>query len=83
MRGVGKGFSGVETSLFEGMLVAQEVGEGVADAEHDEGVPAAGVVTEGDVSVVNDEVPKVRSTTTSRRRPARVMVEYIFYEAQD
>nr|GFA37131.1 hypothetical protein [Tanacetum cinerariifolium] len=57
MRGVGKGFSGVETSLFEGMLVAQEVGECVADAEHDEGVPAAGVVTEGDVSVVNDEVP--------------------------
>nr|GFC03401.1 hypothetical protein [Tanacetum cinerariifolium] len=49
MRRVGKGFSGVETPLFEGMLVAQEVGEGGADAEHDEGAPAAGVVTEGDL----------------------------------
>nr|GFD57628.1 hypothetical protein [Tanacetum cinerariifolium] len=51
MRRLGKGFSGVETPLFESMLVAQEVGEGVVDEEHDEGVPpAAGVVTEGDVS---------------------------------
>nr|GEX92517.1 hypothetical protein [Tanacetum cinerariifolium] len=57
MRRVGKRFFGVETPLFEGMLVAQEVGEGVADAKHDEGVPAAGVVTEGDVSAAHDEVP--------------------------
>nr|GEX10947.1 hypothetical protein [Tanacetum cinerariifolium] len=28
-----------------------------ADAVHDEGVPAAGIVAEGDVSVANDEVP--------------------------
>nr|GFC55969.1 hypothetical protein [Tanacetum cinerariifolium] len=56
MRRVGKGFSRVKTPLFEGMLVAQEVGVGVADAEHDEGVLAAGVVTEGDVSVAHDEV---------------------------
>nr|GEW18159.1 hypothetical protein [Tanacetum cinerariifolium] len=53
MRRVGKGFSGVEKPLFEGMLVAQEVGEGVAD----EGVPAAGVATEGDVSAAHDEIP--------------------------
>nr|GEW38657.1 uncharacterized mitochondrial protein AtMg00810-like [Tanacetum cinerariifolium] len=59
IRRVGKGFSGVETPLFEGMSVAQEVGEGVADKEHDEGVPAAGVVTEGDVSAAHDEVPTV------------------------
>nr|GEY15297.1 hypothetical protein [Tanacetum cinerariifolium] len=59
MRRVGKGFSGVETPLFEGMLVAQEVGEGGADAEHDEGAPAAGVVTEGDVSAAHDEVPTI------------------------
>nr|GEX89450.1 uncharacterized mitochondrial protein AtMg00810-like [Tanacetum cinerariifolium] len=45
MRRVGKGFFGVETPLFEGMLVAQEVGEGVADEVHD-GVPAAGIVAE-------------------------------------
>nr|GEX47555.1 hypothetical protein [Tanacetum cinerariifolium] len=57
MRRVGKGFSRVETPLFEGMLVAQEVGEGVADEEHDEGVPAASVVTQGDVSAAHDEVP--------------------------
>nr|GFB98260.1 xylulose kinase-1 [Tanacetum cinerariifolium] len=35
----GKGFSGVEIPLFEGMVVAQEVGEGVADEVHDKGVP--------------------------------------------
>nr|GEW94777.1 reverse transcriptase domain-containing protein [Tanacetum cinerariifolium] len=57
IRRVGKGFSRVETPMFKGMLVAQEVGEGGADAEHDEGVPTAGVVTKGDVSVAHDEVP--------------------------
>nr|GEW26870.1 putative ribonuclease H-like domain-containing protein [Tanacetum cinerariifolium] len=51
-----KGFSGVKTPLFEGMLVAQEVDEGVADEVHDEGVPAACVVTEGNVSAAHDEV---------------------------
>nr|GEY95924.1 hypothetical protein [Tanacetum cinerariifolium] len=59
MRRVGKGFFGVETSLFEGMVVAQEVAEGDDDEVHDEGVPAAGVVVEGDVSAANDEVPTV------------------------
>nr|GFA42964.1 putative ribonuclease H-like domain-containing protein [Tanacetum cinerariifolium] len=57
MRRVGKGLSGVETPLFKGMFVAQEVGEGVADEVHDEGVPGAGVTTEGDVSAANDKVP--------------------------
>nr|GFA57653.1 hypothetical protein [Tanacetum cinerariifolium] len=57
MRPVGKGLYRVETPLFEGMVVAQEVGEGVADEVHDEGVPAAGVTAEGDVSAANDEVP--------------------------
>nr|GEU48114.1 hypothetical protein [Tanacetum cinerariifolium] len=57
MRRVGKGFSRVKTPLVEGMLVAHEVGEGVADEVHDEGVPAAGVATEGDVSAAHDEVP--------------------------
>nr|GEU71434.1 hypothetical protein [Tanacetum cinerariifolium] len=55
MRWVGEGFSGVETPLFEGMVVAQEVGEGVVDEVHDEGVPAAGIVTKGVVSVVDDD----------------------------
>nr|GEU32692.1 hypothetical protein [Tanacetum cinerariifolium] len=35
MRRVGRGFSGVKTPLFKGMVVAQEVGEGVADEVHD------------------------------------------------
>nr|GFB59588.1 hypothetical protein [Tanacetum cinerariifolium] len=37
MRRVGKGFSEVETPLFEGMVVAKEVAEGVDDEVHDEG----------------------------------------------
>nr|GEZ77210.1 hypothetical protein [Tanacetum cinerariifolium] len=43
MRRVGKGCSGVETPLFEGMIVEQQVDEG-ADEVHDEGVLTAGVV---------------------------------------
>nr|GFC56447.1 hypothetical protein [Tanacetum cinerariifolium] len=46
MRWVGKWLSRVKTLLFESMLVAQVVGEGVADDVHDEGVFAAGVATE-------------------------------------
>nr|GEX76247.1 hypothetical protein [Tanacetum cinerariifolium] len=57
IRRVGKGFSEVETPLFEGMVVAQEVGEGVDNEVHDEGVLAAGVATEGVVSAANDKVP--------------------------
>nr|GEX57182.1 hypothetical protein [Tanacetum cinerariifolium] len=56
MRRVGKGFSGVETPLFKGMVVAQEVGKGVADEVNDEGVPAVGVATEGVVSAADDVV---------------------------
>nr|GEV62356.1 reverse transcriptase domain-containing protein [Tanacetum cinerariifolium] len=56
MRRVGKGCFGVETPLFEGMIVEQPVGEGV-DEVHDEGVPAAGIATEGAASVDDDEVP--------------------------
>nr|GEV52648.1 hypothetical protein [Tanacetum cinerariifolium] len=55
MRRVGKGFSGVETQIFEGMLVAQEVEEGDAD-ENVENVND-GDAAEGDVSVAHEEVP--------------------------
>nr|GEX23538.1 putative ribonuclease H-like domain-containing protein [Tanacetum cinerariifolium] len=56
---VGKGFSGVETPLFEGMLVAQEIAkEGDAD-ENDDNVNA-GDTNEGDVSAAHDE--KVETT---------------------
>nr|GEW91124.1 hypothetical protein [Tanacetum cinerariifolium] len=60
MRRVGKGFSRVETSLFKGMVVAQEVGEGVADEVHDEGIHAVGIVTEGVVSAAEDRLKRVR-----------------------
>nr|GEV58057.1 uncharacterized mitochondrial protein AtMg00810-like [Tanacetum cinerariifolium] len=52
----GKGFSGVETPLFEGMIVEQQVAKG-DDEVYDEGVPAAGIVVEGDVNAADDVVP--------------------------
>nr|GEU78550.1 retrovirus-related Pol polyprotein from transposon TNT 1-94 [Tanacetum cinerariifolium] len=57
MRRVGKGFSGVETPLFEGIIVEQQVAEGNADEVHDEVVHVAGVVTEGVVSAADNVVP--------------------------
>nr|GEW28799.1 hypothetical protein [Tanacetum cinerariifolium] len=65
----GKGFFGVETSLFEGMMVEQQVAKGVDDEVHDEGVPAAGIATEGvvsaadDVVLTADEEPSISSPT--------------------
>nr|GEV19038.1 putative ribonuclease H-like domain-containing protein [Tanacetum cinerariifolium] len=56
MRRVGKGFFGVDTPLFAGMLIAQEVGKD-ADEVHAEDVNAAGVATEGVVSAADDVVP--------------------------
>nr|GEU84853.1 hypothetical protein [Tanacetum cinerariifolium] len=53
---VGKGFSGVETSLFESMLVAQEVVVEGDDEVHRKQVNA-GDVAEGDVSAAHEEVP--------------------------
>nr|GEV09781.1 hypothetical protein [Tanacetum cinerariifolium] len=56
MRRVGKGFSGVETPLFEGILVAQEVvTEGDVEVHGEE--VNAGDVIEGDVSAAHREVP--------------------------
>nr|GEY27108.1 hypothetical protein [Tanacetum cinerariifolium] len=64
----GKGFSRVEKSLFEGMLVAQEVSKGDVDEVHVEYVNDAGVVTEGVASAANDvnaadEEPSIPSPT--------------------
>nr|GEU58844.1 putative ribonuclease H-like domain-containing protein [Tanacetum cinerariifolium] len=56
MRQVGKGFSGVETPLFEGMIVEHQVNEGDAEVNVDD-VSTAGVAAEGDGSAANDEVP--------------------------
>nr|GEU82645.1 hypothetical protein [Tanacetum cinerariifolium] len=53
----GKGFSGVETPLFKGMLVAQEVEKGDADVNVED--VNTGDATEGDVCAANDEVPTI------------------------
>nr|GEU43253.1 hypothetical protein [Tanacetum cinerariifolium] len=56
MRKVGKGCLGVETPLFEGMIVEQQVGDG-ANEVHVDDVSTAGVAAEGAASVIDDEVP--------------------------
>nr|GEZ44535.1 putative ribonuclease H-like domain-containing protein [Tanacetum cinerariifolium] len=74
MRRVGKGCSGVETSLFEGMIVEQQVDEG-ADEVHVDDVPAVGVDNEGAASVADDaihiavEEPSIPSPTPSTPPP--------------
>nr|GEU76381.1 copia protein [Tanacetum cinerariifolium] len=72
---VGKGCSGVETPLFEGMIVAQQVGEGAAEVNVED-VPDAGVTDEGAASVNDDEVhaaveePSIPSPTPSTQPPS-------------
>nr|GEU80355.1 hypothetical protein [Tanacetum cinerariifolium] len=56
IRRVGKGFSGVETPLFEGMLEEQEIDEEGDAAEHVEEVNT-GDSAEGDDSAAHKEVP--------------------------
>nr|GFB80491.1 hypothetical protein [Tanacetum cinerariifolium] len=58
MRRVGKGCSGVETPLFEGMIVEQQVDEGNAEVNVED-VSTTGVAAEGDVSNADDVVPTV------------------------
>nr|GEW42409.1 synaptobrevin, longin-like domain protein [Tanacetum cinerariifolium] len=52
---VGKGCFGVETPLFEGMIVAQQVGKGAAEVNVED-VSTAGVTAEGAASAADDEV---------------------------
>nr|GEX99201.1 hypothetical protein [Tanacetum cinerariifolium] len=58
MRRVRKGFSRVETPLFKGMLVGQEIGEGGDEEEHVEDV-TAGNAAQGDDTTAHKEVPTV------------------------
>nr|GEV73019.1 hypothetical protein [Tanacetum cinerariifolium] len=53
MRRVGKGFSGVKTPLFEGMIVEQQVDEGNAEVNVED-VSTVGVVVEGDGRMIAD-----------------------------
>nr|GEX41591.1 hypothetical protein [Tanacetum cinerariifolium] len=64
----GKGFFRVETPLFEGMIVEQQVAKG-ADEVHDEGVPAAGIVAEDDVIATNNKVPTEEPSIPSPTPP--------------
>nr|GEV50257.1 putative ribonuclease H-like domain-containing protein [Tanacetum cinerariifolium] len=61
MRRVGKGFSGVETSLFEGMLLGQEIKEVGDEEEHVEDVTASDAA-QGDDTAAHGEVPTVQHT---------------------
>nr|GEX07803.1 hypothetical protein [Tanacetum cinerariifolium] len=72
MRRVGKGFSGVDTPLFEGMLVAQEVGED-ADEVHVKDVNVVGVAAEGVVSDADDVVP------TADEEPSFYPIHHLLY----
>nr|GEZ84650.1 hypothetical protein [Tanacetum cinerariifolium] len=58
MRRVGKGFSGVETPLFKGMIVEHEINEEGVAAEHVEEVNT-GDAAEGDDSAAHGEVHAV------------------------
>nr|GEY84423.1 hypothetical protein [Tanacetum cinerariifolium] len=53
IRQVVKGFSRVETPLFEGMIVEQQVVKGDDDEVHVEDVNAVGVVTKGVVNAAD------------------------------
>nr|GEV96408.1 putative ribonuclease H-like domain-containing protein [Tanacetum cinerariifolium] len=55
---IGKGFSRVETLLFEGILVGQEIEEGGDKEEHVEDV-TAGDAAQGDDTATHGEVPIV------------------------
>nr|GEU37885.1 hypothetical protein [Tanacetum cinerariifolium] len=52
---IGKGCSGVETSLFEGMIVVQQVGEG-ADEVNVDVLHTVGVADKGAASINDDDV---------------------------
>nr|GEW89961.1 Gag-Pol polyprotein [Tanacetum cinerariifolium] len=58
IRRVGKGFSGVETPLFEGMLTGQEIEEERDKEQHVKDV-TTGDDTQGDDTAVHGEVPTV------------------------
>nr|GFD21057.1 hypothetical protein [Tanacetum cinerariifolium] len=67
---VRKGFLGVDTPLFEGMIVAQQVDESAAEVNVDD-VPPAGVVDEGAADAVLTVVdePSIPSPTPPNQPP--------------
>nr|GFC72421.1 hypothetical protein [Tanacetum cinerariifolium] len=67
MRRVGKGFSGVKTPLFEGMLVGPEIEEEGDVDEHIEDV-TAGDDAQGDDTAAHGEVPTESEETGKREQ---------------
>nr|GEW59593.1 hypothetical protein [Tanacetum cinerariifolium] len=61
MRRVGKGFSGVETPLFEGMLVGQDIEEGGDAEDHVQDV-TAGDAAQGDDIIAHGEHTQIQHT---------------------
>nr|GEX57525.1 hypothetical protein [Tanacetum cinerariifolium] len=65
---VGKGFSGINTPLFKGMLVAYQVDESAVEVNVDN-VPAAGVADEGVAGVnVDDKIAQALEITKLKQR---------------
>nr|GEX72800.1 hypothetical protein [Tanacetum cinerariifolium] len=71
MRRVGKGFSGVETPLFEGMIVEQVIEEGGAEGEHvEEDTAAQGDDTTAQGDAAHEpSIPSPTPPTPSTQQP--------------
>nr|GEW22338.1 putative ribonuclease H-like domain-containing protein [Tanacetum cinerariifolium] len=73
MRRVGKGFFGVDTPLFEGMLVPQQAADDVANVATDDAVDDVANVAADDVADdVNDVVAEVAAESTPPSPPPPV-----------
>nr|GEV83137.1 putative ribonuclease H-like domain-containing protein [Tanacetum cinerariifolium] len=71
----GKGCSRVETPLFEGMIVAQQVGKGADEVNVDD-VYVAGVADEGAASVNDDDVPAIGRKAESQGQIYQIDLEH-------
>nr|GFA01887.1 hypothetical protein [Tanacetum cinerariifolium] len=79
---IGKGCSGVETPLFEGIIVAQQVDEGAVKVNVED-VSTTGVVAEGAASVADDEVPTAGRIITDMDADKDVTLKDVVAIAKD
>nr|GEV99560.1 hypothetical protein [Tanacetum cinerariifolium] len=82
MRKVGKGFSGVETPLFKGMLVGQDIEEEGDKDEHVDDV-TAGNDAQGDDTAAHGEVPTVQPQPQPQPQQAADFPMSLLQEALD
>nr|GEW18001.1 hypothetical protein [Tanacetum cinerariifolium] len=82
IRRVGKGFSRVETPLFEGMLVGQEIEEGRDEEEHVEDV-TAGDDAQKDVQNTQPQSHQAQPQTQPQPQPAVDFPMSLLQEALD